>query len=110
MDLHADRLSDAVSEPNADSLGQIDQLEAQVAQLERDMNADAVIDQAIGVIVAMTRMTPAEVWDVLRETSMCTDIKLRHVAELVVSWGRTGVLAADIRQEIHRRLQGRIAW
>jgi hypothetical protein len=55
-------------------------------------------------------MTPAEVWDVLRETSMCTNIKLRHVAELVVSWGRTGVLAADIREEIHRRLQGRIAW
>ncbi|MDX3265731.1 ANTAR domain-containing protein [Streptomyces sp. MI02-2A] len=109
MDIHADGLSDAVSEPNADSPGQIDQLEAQVAPLERDMNADAVIDQAIGVVVAMTRMTSAEVWDVLRETSMCTNIKLRHVAEPVVSWGRTGVLAADIREEVHRRLQGRIA-
>jgi hypothetical protein len=37
---------------------------------------------------------------------MSTNIKLRHVAELVVTWGVTGKLAADIREELATRLNG----
>lgn len=37
---------------------------------------------------------------------MCTNIKLRHVAERVVTWGQGGRdLAADIRDELSRRLK-----
>ncbi|MER7201350.1 ANTAR domain-containing protein [Streptomyces sp. CB01635] len=68
---------------------------------------DAVVDQAAGVLIAVGRMTPADAWDVLRETSMRTDIKLRHVAELLVEWGRSGVLCADIRTELDRQLAQR---
>ncbi|GHH86895.1 hypothetical protein GCM10018793_60600 [Streptomyces sulfonofaciens] len=68
------------------------------------MDSHAVIDQALGVIVAVGRVSPAEAWDMLRETSMCTNIKLRHVAEAVVAWGETGALAPDIRDELTRRL------
>ncbi|GAA1283758.1 hypothetical protein GCM10009646_84150 [Streptomyces aureus] len=68
---------------------------------------DAVVDQAAGVLIAVGRMTSAEAWDVLRETSMRTDIKLRHVAELLVEWGRTGALCADIRTELDRQLAQR---
>ncbi|MFD3480384.1 ANTAR domain-containing protein [Streptomyces sp. NPDC058695] len=68
---------------------------------------DAVVDQAVGVLIAVGRMTPADAWDVLRETSMRTDIKLRHVAELLVEWGRSGVLCADIRTELDRQLAQR---
>ncbi|MET7520297.1 ANTAR domain-containing protein [Streptomyces sp. NPDC005480] len=68
---------------------------------------DVVVDQAAGVLIAVGRMTSAEAWDVLRETSMRTDIKLRHVAELLVEWGRSGVLCADIRTELDRQLAQR---
>lgn len=68
---------------------------------------DAVVDQAAGVLIAVGRMTSAEAWDVLRETSMRTDIKLRHVAELLVEWGRSGVLCADLRTELDRQLAQR---
>ncbi|NGO11877.1 ANTAR domain-containing protein [Streptomyces sp. HC44] len=84
------------------------QLEAEVAQLQQAVNSHAVIDQAIGVVVAVGQMTPEEAWDVLRETSMCTNIKLRHVAELVVDWGRTGELVADIKDQLTLRLRDRI--
>ncbi|MCX5442765.1 ANTAR domain-containing protein [Streptomyces sp. NBC_00056] len=68
---------------------------------------DVVIDQAAGVLIAVGRMTSAEAWDVLRETSMRTDIKLRNVAELLVEWGRSGALCADIRTELNRQLAQR---
>ncbi len=35
---------------------------------------------------------------------MCTNTKLRHVAELVLTLGVTGNLTADIRAELARRL------
>ncbi|MFH8736500.1 ANTAR domain-containing protein [Streptomyces sp. NPDC017964] len=68
---------------------------------------DAVVDQAVGVVIAVGRLTSAEAWDVLRETSMRTDIKLHHVAELLVEWGRSGALCADIRIELDRQLAQR---
>ncbi|MGW3493640.1 ANTAR domain-containing protein [Streptomyces sp. NPDC001020] len=83
-------------------------LESQVAQLQRAVTSHAVIDQAIGVLVAVGRITPEEAWDALRETSMCTNTKLRNVAELVLSWAQGGPLPAEIRKELAPRLQRRI--
>ncbi|WP_328419179.1 ANTAR domain-containing protein [Streptomyces sp. NBC_00443] len=82
----------------------IPELESKVGQLEHTVESHAVIDQAMGVLIAVGRLSAAEAWDVLRETSMSTNIKLRHVAELVVTWGATGHLATDIRSELSRRL------
>ncbi|MFJ8608039.1 ANTAR domain-containing protein [Streptomyces sp. NPDC093675] len=110
MDIHESGLPGALQEPEAGNVDHIQQLKAKVAQLERAVDSHAVIDQAIGVIVAVARMTPAQAWDLIRETSMCTNVKLRHVAELIVAWGTTGALAADIREEIYRRLSDRIVW
>ncbi|MFJ5535265.1 ANTAR domain-containing protein [Streptomyces sp. NPDC093261] len=108
MEAHAGKLPGAVQEPETQP-HRIKQLETQVAQLQHALISHAVIDQAIGVIIAVGQMTPAEAWDVLRETSMCTDIKLRHLADLVVTWGQGGVLAADIRDELSLRLRHRIS-
>ncbi|MFG2794191.1 ANTAR domain-containing protein [Streptomyces sp. NPDC048419] len=83
---------------------QIHGLESKVGQLETAVESHAVIDQATGVLIAVGRLSPGEAWDVLRETSMSTNIKLRHVAELVVAWGTTGHLATDIQGELARRL------
>ncbi|MED7827278.1 ANTAR domain-containing protein [Streptomyces chiangmaiensis] len=103
VDSHSHKLHGAVQEP-AGHPDEIQQLQTKVAQLERAVSSHTVIDQAIGVVVAVGRMTPAESWGLLRETSMCTNTKLRHVAELVVTLGVTGNLTADIREELARRL------
>ncbi|WP_258055074.1 ANTAR domain-containing protein [Streptomyces sp. Ru71] len=103
MDVHADRLPGALREPQHSSV-RIAELEATVAQLRQAMVSHAVIDQAIGVVVAVGRVTPAEAWDALRETSMCTNVKLRRVAEQVVAWGTTGELDPDIRAQLAARL------
>jgi AmiR/NasT family two-component response regulator len=104
VDSHADNLPGAVQE--LENPDRIRHLETQVSQLQQAVTSHAVIDQAIGVIVAVGRSTPEEAWDALRETSMCTNIKLHHVAELVVAWGQgERELAADVRDELSRRLK-----
>ncbi|MEV6992646.1 ANTAR domain-containing protein [Streptomyces sp. NPDC093228] len=105
MQSHSHKFAAAVQEPQSPAC-EIQQLQTKVAQLERAVHAHAVIDQAIGVVVAAERLTPAEAWDLLRETSMCTNTKLRHVAELVITLGVTGNLTADIREQLARRLSG----
>ncbi|MFD5856779.1 ANTAR domain-containing protein [Streptomyces chartreusis] len=79
-------------------------MEEEVQQLKEAVVSHAVIDQAIGMIVAMGRVTPDQGWTVLREVSQHTNIKLRHVAELVVYWGRTGEIPTEIRAELEDAL------
>ena len=102
---HANEFSYTVPEPEPRTDEQLKDLQGKFAHLEQ-ADAHALIDQAICVIVAVGGLTPAEAWDLLRETSMSTNIKLRHVAELVVTWGVTGRLASDIREELASRLNG----
>ncbi|MEV7380350.1 hypothetical protein [Streptomyces lydicus] len=45
--------------------------------------------------------------DVLREISQHTDIKTRHVAELIVEWARAGHLASDTRHKLERSMATR---
>ncbi|MFE6401032.1 ANTAR domain-containing protein [Streptomyces alboflavus] len=80
------------------------ELKKEVAQLREAVDSHAVVDQAIGLIVGVGQITPAEAWDVLREVSMNTNTKLREVAETLIDWGCTGVLPGDIRYELERRL------
>ena len=75
-------------------------LEEEVEQLKEAVASHAVVDQAIGMVVALGRVTPDEGWEVLKEVSQHTNIKLRNVAELIVVWGRTGDMPADIRAEL----------
>ncbi|GHH86359.1 ANTAR domain-containing protein [Streptomyces sulfonofaciens] len=106
MKQHTDQpLHEVIPAPAA----RIRQLEDEVTQLHQAIDSHATIDQALGVLVAVGHVSPAEAWDVLRKTSMHTNIKLRHVAELIVIWGENGHLAADIRHELARRLHPRLS-
>ncbi|MCQ4205586.1 ANTAR domain-containing protein [Streptomyces longispororuber] len=87
----------------------VDELLGEVHQLKHAVASHADVDQAIGVVLAVGQLTPAEAWDVLRETSMHTNTKLRRLAELVVEWGRGAELPADIRTELDRQLRARQA-
>ena len=83
------------------------ELEIEVDQLKSAVTSHATVDQAIGVVLATGHLSPDESWDVLRKVSMHTNIKLRRVAELVIEWGRTGELCAEVRRELDRQLAQR---
>lgn len=81
----------AESEPE-----RIAELQAEVEQLKRAVASHAVVDQAIGMMVAFGRVSPQQGWEVLRDVSQHTNIKLRNVAELVLIWGRRGEIPYEI--------------
>ncbi|MFJ3308960.1 ANTAR domain-containing protein [Streptomyces sp. NPDC086549] len=79
-------------------------LEEEVQQLKEAVASHAVVDQAIGMVVALGRVTPDEGWAVLKEVSQHTNIKLRSVAEFILLWGRTGDMPPEIRAELEDAL------
>ncbi|AEY87368.1 MULTISPECIES: ANTAR domain-containing protein [Streptomyces] len=79
-------------------------LQAEVDQLKEAVTSHAVIDQAIGMVVALGRVTPDQGWQVLKEVSQHTNIKLRNIAELILIWGRRGDIPAEIRAELEDAL------
>ncbi|MEV5876516.1 ANTAR domain-containing protein [Streptomyces sp. NPDC052101] len=79
----------------------LSELQAQVDQLKEAVASHAVVDQAIGMMVALGRVTPDEGWEVLKEVSQHTNIKLRNIAELILVWGRRG----DIPPEVSAALE-----
>ncbi|MFG2452906.1 ANTAR domain-containing protein [Streptomyces sp. NPDC048512] len=72
--------------------------------MQHAVHAHAVVDQAVGVLLAAGKLTPDEGWDVLRSISQNTNTKLRHVAELLITWARTGELCALLHTELNRQL------
>lgn len=80
------------------------ELEDEVDQLKRAVRSHATVDQAIGVVLAVGRMSPEEAWDVIRQVSMRTNTKLRDVSEEIVTWGCTGSLESGLRVELERQL------
>ncbi|AKN73742.1 MULTISPECIES: ANTAR domain-containing protein [Streptomyces] len=79
-------------------------LQAEVHQLKEAMASHAVVDQAIGMMVALGRVAPDQGWQVLKEVSQHTNIKLRNIAELILIWGRRGDIPAEIRAELEDAL------
>jgi hypothetical protein len=61
-------------------------LERENAQLRRAVVSHAVVDQAIGVLVAFYRIPPAAGVEVLREVSPRTNVKLHAVAKRMIGW------------------------
>ncbi|MET7387009.1 ANTAR domain-containing protein [Streptomyces sp. NPDC005529] len=90
--------------PAETSADAVTRLEGENLQLRQAVRSHAVVDQAIGVILAVGQLTPDEGWDAVRAISQNTNIKLRHVAELIVDWARTGELPSEIRGELERQL------
>ncbi|WP_282085932.1 ANTAR domain-containing protein [Streptomyces tendae] len=90
-------------DPDSDP-DQIFRLQEQVRQLKEAVVSHAVVDQAIGVVIALGGVAPDEGWIVLKEVSQHTNIKLRNVAETVLIWGRTGVMPPEILSALEDRL------
>jgi hypothetical protein len=91
------------NEPGEES-ERIIELEEQVDQLKEAVVSHAVVDQAIGMIVALGRVGPDQGWEVLKDVSQNTNIKLRNVADLILIWGRDGRMPSEIRVELEKAL------
>jgi len=76
-------------------------LEEEIAQLRQAVTAHAVIDQALGVVVARTGVRPAIAWEILREVSQRTNIKMREIAQLVVDWPHRRSLPGEVRDALN---------
>jgi hypothetical protein len=87
----------------ADETDRILELQEEVDQLKEAVVSHAVVDQAIGMVVALGRVSPEQGWAVLKDVSQHTNIKLRQVAELILRWGRDGEMPPEISVELERR-------
>ncbi|WUG05357.1 ANTAR domain-containing protein [Streptomyces sp. NBC_00467] len=69
----------------------------------------AVIDQAMGIVMALGRLPANEAWNVLREVSQRTNSKLSLVAQLLTAWAESGELHLGIRIALEEAVRGREA-
>ncbi len=95
----SEELAGGPREPAArdEDTARIVELQEEIGQLKEAVTSHAVVDQAIGMMVALGRVTPEQGWEVLRDVSQHTNIKLRNVAELIIIWGQKGDLPPEIR-------------
>ncbi|CAM5740347.1 hypothetical protein SALBM311S_02687 [Streptomyces alboniger] len=82
-------------------------LEQENAQLRHAIDCHATVDQAIGVLTAVHRLVPAAGFEVLREVSQRTNIKLHTVAESVIAWALGQPLPDLVGRELDAAMQRR---
>ncbi|MFB0617624.1 ANTAR domain-containing protein [Streptomyces sp. AGS-58] len=78
----------------------LDALREEVAQLRRALVSHALVDQAIGVVIARAGLRPQQGWDVLKHVSQHTNTKMREVARCLVEWPSSGRLPDVIRRAL----------
>jgi hypothetical protein len=82
-------------------------LERENAQLRHAINSHATVDQAIRVLTAIHRLTPAAGFEVLREGVQHTNIKLHTVAESVIAWALGQPLPEPMVRQLDAAVQRR---
>ncbi|ANH90435.1 antitermination regulator [Streptomyces sp. SAT1] len=87
-----------------DLVAEHERLHEEIAQLQRGLTSHAVIDQAIGALVAVGRIPPDSAWRVLREVSQRTNTKVRTVAEHILKFAQGGALSDTELEELRRAL------
>ncbi|MFI9753467.1 ANTAR domain-containing protein [Streptomyces collinus] len=80
-------------------------LEGEVVQLRRAVDSHATVDQAIGVLIAVYRIVPEGGFEVLREVSQHTNIKVRALAEMVIGWGMGAALPPSVAGELDEAVE-----
>jgi hypothetical protein len=75
-------------------------LREQVDRLERAVVSRTVVDQAIGVVMALEGLRPEQALGILTEVSRTADVKLRTVAEQVLG----AVQGTNLPEETGRAL------
>ena len=78
-------------------LERANELARQVEQLEQALATRALIGQAVGVMVATFHVDPSLAWTVLVGRSMEQNVKVRDLADCIVSAGVRGDRAELLR-------------
>ncbi|WP_433573612.1 ANTAR domain-containing protein [Streptomyces sp. CA-251247] len=85
-------------------------LREEVDQLRQALaSRGAVIDQAMGIVMALGRLPADEAWNVLREVTQRTNSKLHLVAQLLTAWAESGELHLGLRIALEEAVRGREA-
>ena len=71
-------------------------LEAEVCRLRHVLTSQAVVDQAIGVIIAFGALCPEQGRSVLEQVSRRTGTEPRVIAEHVLRWAQDKDVPGDI--------------
>ncbi|MFI9809576.1 ANTAR domain-containing protein [Streptomyces sp. NPDC052301] len=87
-----------------DLLNKIGELQNEIGQLHNAVVSHAVVDQAIGVVIAVGGLRPDQGFEILRQVSQTTNIKLRQVAEQIVDWTSSESLPDEIRHALDAAL------
>lgn len=82
----------------------ISELQKEIGQLQEAVVSHTVVDQAIGVVIALGRLRPDQGFGVLREVSQRTNTRLRQIAELIVDWAGGEQLPDEIRAALDEAL------
>ncbi|MFJ3334355.1 ANTAR domain-containing protein [Streptomyces sp. NPDC086766] len=77
------------------------------AELRQAVDSHATVDQAIDVLVATRRIRPAAGFDVLREVSQRTNVKLHTVAKAVIAWAPGRPLPEPVGREVAAAVERR---
>ncbi|MFE2099712.1 ANTAR domain-containing protein [Streptomyces sp. NPDC059468] len=85
-------------------LNKISELQTEISQLQEAVVSHTVVDQAIGVVIALGGLRPEQGFQVLREVSQHTNTKLRQVCELIVDWVHGEQLPDEIRTSLDKAL------
>ncbi|MER5531939.1 ANTAR domain-containing protein [Streptomyces sp. NPDC002677] len=88
----------------ADLARQLAQLQQEIGQLQEAVVSHAVVDQAIGVVISLGRLSPEQGFEVLRLVSQRTNTKLRNVAGLIVNWPGGGPLPDALHKALEKAL------
>lgn len=80
-------------------------LREEIGQLKTALASRAVIDQAIGVVVAYGGVGPDQGWEVLTDISQHTNVKLREVAAHLLLWPQSTSLPPEIRSALDAALE-----
>ncbi|MGW0874171.1 ANTAR domain-containing protein [Streptomyces sp. NPDC002740] len=93
--------------PNGTREAAVARLEQENAQLRHAVGSHATVDQALGVLAAIHRIPPAAGFEVLREVSQHTNIKLHAVAEMVIGWALGQPLPKSVGHELGEAVKRR---
>ncbi|MFC8102353.1 ANTAR domain-containing protein [Streptomyces sp. NPDC057363] len=97
----------SAAEVGGGGASELKRLERENAQLRQAMASRPVIDQARGMIMALGSCGPGEAWEVLREVSQSSNIKLRLVAVHLVATATGHRPPEVIRRALARSLHVR---
>jgi hypothetical protein len=80
-------------------------LEQENTQLRHAIGSHAAVDQALGVLIAVHKIPPGVGFEVLREVSQHTNIKLHAVAKALIDWALGQPLPEPVEEKLGEAVQ-----